>query len=281
MPDISPGHEWIRQYRAGKFLALLVMLLSCLIHAQGFEVPITVSDGVVTVDRILGIDPGGSDDFDTGLDSLAAPAPPAGNFDARLTVNNREYVVDIRDDSMAEKVFRLSYAASASGGPIVLRWDASVLGALGSFMLTDDITGTVDSLDMTTVDSLVAGDNPFLADGVRIRVTPGPTAIHSPNETLPDLGGKSFLLNRNYPNPFNGSTRINFSLAKPAFLTLKIYNQIGQLVTTLAAEQFPAGTHELDWDGTNSNGIAVTSGIYYTILSDGLLNESLKILYAK
>jgi C1A family cysteine protease len=68
---------------------------------------------------------------------------------------------------------------------------------------------------------------------------------------------KDFLLQSNYPNPFNLSTTIEFALPKSAFVTLKVYNLLGEEVVTLISEQRMAGIHKLNWD---ASGLA--SGVY-------------------
>jgi len=75
---------------------------------------------------------------------------------------------------------------------------------------------------------------------------------------------KDFLLQSNYPNPFNPSTTIEFALPKSAFVTLKIYNLLGEVVATLIAEQRAAGIHQLNWD---ARGLA--SGVYLYRLEAG------------
>ena len=70
-------------------------------------------------------------------------------------------------------------------------------------------------------------------------------------------------LAQNYPNPFNAVTCISYQLAQPAFVTLKVYNLSGQLVRTLVKEKKPAGWHSVRWDGRDSSGRAVASGIFF------------------
>ena len=66
-----------------------------------------------------------------------------------------------------------------------------------------------------------------------------------------------YWLAQNYPNPFNPSTTIEFALPQPAFVTLKVYNLLGEAVATLAEEQRAAGVHKFIWD---AKGLA--SGVY-------------------
>lgn len=74
--------------------------------------------------------------------------------------------------------------------------------------------------------------------------------------------GHAVRLLQNAPNPFNPSTTIRFALAKPGRLDLRIFNVRGELVKTLASGLFPAGSHEVQWDGSAGRGPAPT-GIYF------------------
>ncbi len=65
-----------------------------------------------------------------------------------------------------------------------------------------------------------------------------------------------------YPNPFNPSTTINYSLPSDANVKVVIYDIMGRIVKTLASESKTSGSYQVTWDGTNSNGVRVTSGIY-------------------
>jgi hypothetical protein len=71
-------------------------------------------------------------------------------------------------------------------------------------------------------------------------------------------------LEANYPNPFNPSTTIPFSLSAPTAATLTIHDVSGRLVRMLAdARSFPAGHHELRWDGRDGTGQLAPSGVYF------------------
>ncbi len=76
-------------------------------------------------------------------------------------------------------------------------------------------------------------------------------------------------LSQNYPNPFNPSTTIQFTLPERTHISILVYNILGQQIQMLTDEVYPAGLHEVKWDGTNSTGDKVSSGIYlYKIASD-------------
>ncbi len=82
----------------------------------------------------------------------------------------------------------------------------------------------------------------------------------SPTVPVPDAG---VFTVKNYPNPFNPSTKIEFNMPKRGELSIKIYNVRGELVKTLIDEVRPAGADHVLWDGTNNNGDAVSSGVYF------------------
>jgi hypothetical protein len=69
-------------------------------------------------------------------------------------------------------------------------------------------------------------------------------------------------LDPNYPNPFNPSTAIAFTLDQAGAVRLEIYDLRGRLVAMLVDEVLPAGRHEVMWDGTDSSGRAMSSGVY-------------------
>ncbi len=69
---------------------------------------------------------------------------------------------------------------------------------------------------------------------------------------------KGFILDQNYPNPFNPSTQIRYHVATTDVVTLTVYNEAGQEVTTLVNEIKPPGTYEVNWDAKN-----YASGVYF------------------
>ena len=78
-----------------------------------------------------------------------------------------------------------------------------------------------------------------------------------------DVPGADKFFAKNYPNPFNPTTKIEFNMPKAGHLTLKIYNVRGELVKTLIDEARAAGADHVMWDGTNSQGSNVSSGVYF------------------
>ena len=82
-----------------------------------------------------------------------------------------------------------------------------------------------------------------------------------------------FVLNQNYPNPFNPTTTISWYSPLSGRQTLKIYDILGNEITTLVNEFKPAGNYEVMFDGSN-----FPSGVYYYRLQSGKFTETKKLV---
>ncbi len=87
-------------------------------------------------------------------------------------------------------------------------------------------------------------------------------------------------LSQNHPNPFNPTTTIRYSIARPGHVSLRIYNVAGQLVKTLVNEkQLPqAGGFTIRWDGRNNKGSRVSSGVYFYQLKTDSFTSAKKMV---
>jgi len=83
-------------------------------------------------------------------------------------------------------------------------------------------------------------------------------------------------LSQNYPNPFNPSTTIGFSLSKPGFVTLNVYNVLGKRIASLVKDRLNAGEHTIEWSPEN-----LSSGIYVYQLTMGETVLTKKLLFQK
>ena len=91
----------------------------------------------------------------------------------------------------------------------------------------------------------------------------------------------TFSLSDNYPNPFNPSTAIDFSVAELSFVNLAIYDASGRLVKTLVSESKVADSYSVMWDGSNDNGVQVSAGMYLYKITAGNFVETKKMLLVK
>ena len=74
---------------------------------------------------------------------------------------------------------------------------------------------------------------------------------------------EQYSINNIYPNPFNPSTTISFSLPIRSQVELSVYNILGNKIATLENEIFERGLHHIIWNGKDNNGVNVGSGVYF------------------
>lgn len=88
-------------------------------------------------------------------------------------------------------------------------------------------------------------------------------------------------LGYNYPNPFNPTTNIRFTLPETKKVKIDIYSITGQKIKTLVNNTMKAGYHKITWDATDENGIKVSSGVYIYQLKCGNEVFTKKMIFAK
>ncbi|MCW8803367.1 MAG: T9SS type A sorting domain-containing protein [Ignavibacteriaceae bacterium] len=94
-------------------------------------------------------------------------------------------------------------------------------------------------------------------------------------EQLAD-GIRVYSLSNNYPNPFNPTTTINYQIQELSFVTLKVYDVLGNEVSILVNEERPAGKYEVEFNGSE-----LTSGIYFYQMKTGSFIETKKMVLIK
>jgi len=99
-----------------------------------------------------------------------------------------------------------------------------------------------------------------------------PTSVETIDNNIPS----DFVLSQNYPNPFNPSTKIEFSIPETSFITLKVYDAVGNEISTLFSGEKGAGNYKVDFDGKN-----LASGIYFCKMNTGSFSKSIKMLLMK
>jgi hypothetical protein len=90
--------------------------------------------------------------------------------------------------------------------------------------------------------------------------------------TLPE----DFSIAQNYPNPFNSETKINYSIAQDGYVSIKVYNVLGQLIETLVSEYKSAGFYNATFNARD-----ITSGVYFYTIQSGGYGMSKKMMYLK
>ena len=92
---------------------------------------------------------------------------------------------------------------------------------------------------------------------------------------------QQFTLQQNFPNPFNPTTNINFSLKNASNVQIDIFNLKGQRVKTLISQTINAGEHSITWNGNDDSNSPVSSGIYYYKISTEFGEDTKKCILMK
>jgi len=87
-----------------------------------------------------------------------------------------------------------------------------------------------------------------------------------------------YALHANYPNPFNPSTTIGYSLIDAQHTKLTVFNALGQTIRTIVNEPQTAGIHTVQWDGRNVLGEQVSSGVYFYRLETGTFVKTKRMM---
>ena len=95
------------------------------------------------------------------------------------------------------------------------------------------------------------------------------------------LTSTEFILNNNYPNPFNPVTTISYKLSQAALVRMTIYDLLGRQVKTLINKTQDTGYKSVIWDATNDYGKPVSAGVYLYQIQAGNFVQSRKMVLLK
>ncbi len=115
----------------------------------------------------------------------------------------------------------------------------------------------------------------FVVGGGKLQVVSGapPVSVETEDPLIPD----EFIVHQNFPNPFNPETEIRFALTKDSHVVVRLFNVFGQEIRTLADTHYEAGFHSVRWEGKDSNGSPVASGIYLYQIQAGDFSQVRKM----
>ncbi|MBI3194932.1 MAG: T9SS type A sorting domain-containing protein [Ignavibacteriae bacterium] len=149
----------------------------------------------------------------------------------------------------------------------------------------DDKTDTIQPgkgywVKVAQAGKLILSSSTALSASNRIKIVPTSELPPSPpDEEVTNHQSQiptHFALEQNYPNPFNPSTVISYSLPVHSFVTLKIYNTLGEEVATLAEEVQDAGYKSVEWNAEH-----IPSGMYFYRLQTSEFTQMKKLLLIK
>jgi len=188
--------------------------------------------------------------------------------------------------------FVFNIAGNFSQGNAVSGDGSIIVGDNGNGAFRLSTTGGLEALNQVYASLLTSGSDLYTALGIspdaQFIVGQGTNGATNQDEGYllaingitsveeNQLTPGNFVLNQNYPNPFNPSTTINFSIQSSDFVSLKIYDVLGNEVASLVNEEKPAGTYEV-----NFNASLLSSGIYFYKLQAGSFISTKKLTLIK
>ena len=204
-------------------------------------------------------------------------------------------MVEASGGACAENGFEVT--ANSSGRVIGFSFSGAVIPAGAGTFLT--LTGTYDSSLAGTVQELSAledcdtdGDPACSSSETRMILSSSAAgAIESSftsywwtiGDGSLDNGEQpmEFALSANYPNPFNPTTTIDYSIATAGDVSIIVYDMMGREVKSLVADFATPGTYSIVWDATNNEGLSVSAGMYVYKMISGNFVEVNKMLLVK
>ena len=257
LPDGSPNPSYGQQISTG--------LCACVTFEDGIEIngnEVTFTVNIVDNEPIRGIELDIHHDF-TELtyesvsrgEKLQGLVNDEGNPTSDMTILGNAIEGHVK--VLAYSVNRARTAGDGEEGSLlhltyVLADGATLPDVISFYFSVINIPGTSLNPELlNVVCSFPDENNPIAVNTV--------TASANDDIMLPD----EFALLQNYPNPFNPSTQISFDIPKLEFITLRIFNLLGQDVKTLTSKIMNPGRYTFEWDGKDLLNNDVASGVYF------------------
>ncbi|MCF7804961.1 MAG: CHRD domain-containing protein [Candidatus Marinimicrobia bacterium] len=187
------------------------------------------------------------------------------------------------DGHEVQYIFQMSTDADFSADALIINENVGT-----SLTFTTDYSAMVSMLDSIGVES---GSSTMLytrvvtSDGSE-RTEGESSAMEAERGTVTDINNEdklpeSYTLQDNYPNPFNPTTTIAYTLPEQSHVTLTIYNAVGQEIATLVNSEQSAGQHRVEWRATDQLDEQLSSGVYFYQIQAGTFNKTKKMVLMK
>jgi hypothetical protein len=161
--------------------------------------------------------------------------------------------------------------------PKNIYWQCAGIVSIGTAAHFEGIVLTQTSISLGTnasLNGILLAQTAVTLDANSITKPSGTTGVET------EFNPSKFALSQNYPNPFNPSTTIEYFIPSDGFVSLKIFNIIGQEVSTLVNEHQSAGKYTMSFNSATA-GIGLPSGLYFYSLRSGDFNLTKKMILIK
>lgn len=206
----------------------------------------------------------------TNSNPFILTAPSAGNYLINAGYNSPQRRWDSAAVTLVVPVELASFNVTVNENDVTLVWQtATELNNSGFGIERADVNGKWEPIGFvagngttTEIHTYTFNDNNLPAGKYNYRIKQidyDGTFEYFELEQVVEIGSPNdFALRQNYPNPFNPSTTIEFVVAEKSYVTLEVFNSIGEKVSNLINEEKKAGSYRVDFDAAG-----FTSGIYY------------------
>jgi hypothetical protein len=194
-----------------------------------------------------------------GGPGLLPPRPPAGVFDVRFSTNR--FVESAGRDASSSHTIELTDAVY----PLTVRWNFRPESPQAQLLTTQSGLPLADSGSAVIPEP--EGISGLRTNGISLMTLVISAAGHVPDQ---------YSLAQNFPNPFNPTTTIEYAIPVDGRVTIRVYNTLGELVSTPVDDHRPAGIHQALFDGNN-----LPSGVYYYRIVTGQFSTVRKMLLVK
>lgn len=243
-------------------LIFLIVLTNILTYGQNqaaIETYLIMTDGIQTDSVFFGIDPTATDSLDFHLQEYnLPPIPPTGAYDFRLYLPFGSFS-GVKSSWRDYRNGTLPFSGQIEHRIRFQRGSGDSLTLLYSFP-SEISCDLVDLFGGVVVNTQLIGTgqytipNPDVLQQLKLLVNYNNATDIKPENDLVS----NFRLNQNYPNPFNPTTKITWQTSVSGWQSLKIYDVLGNEITTLVDEFKSAGSYEIEFDAAG-----LSSGIYF------------------
>ena len=272
-----------------------------------YNVSLLEAEYTVNASRLMSLSVPGASGLDVGYAQsehsnsvFAAKAnmePGAFNL---VTPADGASLVITEDNIGGNQIFAWQQSVDPNGSEITyhITWRTEV--DTGTFEIWDDTTGTAVLVPIQVMAGIMTGlasaTGEYIAefewtvwadDGFdEVEASNGPRTIsvdvgwYLGIDDVAAIPGV-FALHQNYPNPFNPVTTIRYDVPEQSHVTMEIYNLLGQRVATLVNGIQEPGYHAILWNGTNMDGAAMSSGMYFYHIQAGDFRSVKKLILVK
>ncbi|MFZ5517870.1 MAG: leucine-rich repeat domain-containing protein [Candidatus Zhuqueibacterota bacterium] len=184
-----------------------------------------------------------------------------------------------KQDTTIESGASLTLSVAVGGTANHYQWQKNstdIPGANGSSYAIGSATAADSGAYCCKITNSIVANLTLYSRTIHVTIAGGVGIVDDENDPP-----RVFALQQNYPNPFNPTTTINYTIPQAALVNIAIYNMLGQQVKVIENKLQPPGLHSAYWNGEDSNGNFLSSGLYLCRIDAGAYRQSIKLMLVR